>query len=333
MKKSLLGKILVIGIIILFVGASVISGLQNNSYSKQDTNNITSTFNNLDLNDGLVGYRSFDFRTAEDESNNDNDGTVHDAATVDGISGKAFDFDGINDYIAVHDDPSLEFGYNDFTISFWIKCTNILLKIQPISKDRGLDGYRSWRVLINTQSEVIFVTSDNGHNEDGHQIFGGTVDANLQNNIWYHIVIVKDGTDAIFYVNGSVMNDDDTIYHSKIHDSSAKLHIGCRLGWEGYPIEHFPGVIDEVRIYNRVLSEDEIQELYINPARLETTILIGTIYNFNADAGNLMTFEALKLKSIKFNPFRFKKLDAGEKIKISEKFPWAVNSDFCLWSL
>ena len=323
MRNVCFKKALVVGINVLFIGASLVSAIDINSENKI----ITKGISQLNINDGLVGYWSFDFRTAEDESNNNNDGTVHGASEIDGISGKAFDFNGVNDYIAVPDNPSLEFGNNDITISFWIKCINTNLKTEPISKDRGLDGYRSWRVLIN-DAELRFVTSDNGHNEEGHQIFGGTIGANLQNNIWYHIVVVKDGTDAIFYVNGNVVNDDDTIYHSKIHDSSVKLHIGCRLGWEGYPIEHFPGVIDEVRIYNRVLSGDEIKELYVNPSGLKTTIMFGRVTNLNTDVGNLITFEALKLRCIQFFPFQVLQFSSGEKIKISEKYFGIVTPNF-----
>ena len=325
MQNKLLIKSLVIGISFLCVEASVVSNINNDIeiVSKMSKENI------LDVNEGLMGYWSFDFETAEDESGNNNHGTVHEAIVVDGISGRAFDFDGINDYIAVPDDPSLEFGYNDITISFWMKCSNTYLRTQPISKYRGLDDYRSWQVFIK-ERDINFFESDNGHDEDGHLVGSSTIDVNLQNNTWYHILVIKIGTDAVFYVNGNLVSDTDAAHHHSIYDSSVNLHIGCKLHWEGYRMEHFPGIIDEVRIYNRALSEDEIQDLYTNPAGLETTILIGTIYNLNADAGDLMTFEALKLRSIKFNPFQFKKLDAGEKIRISENYLGLFTATFAL---
>ena len=52
-----------------------------------------------DLNDGLIGYWSFDSGTADDDSGNDHHGTVYGASVVDGKSGKAFNFDGDDDYI------------------------------------------------------------------------------------------------------------------------------------------------------------------------------------------------------------------------------------------
>lgn len=59
---------------------------------------------------------------AKDESGYGNDGTIYGATWIDGISGKALAFDGVDDYVEIPDDGSLYF--NDFTFTFWAKTTS-----------------------------------------------------------------------------------------------------------------------------------------------------------------------------------------------------------------
>ncbi|WP_069471490.1 LamG domain-containing protein [Candidatus Marithrix sp. Canyon 246] len=83
----------------------------------------------------------------------------------------------------------------------------------------------------------------------------------IENNIWYHIVVIMDvlnnNTNKItFYVNGQKGSEKSTSY-SDLSDMP-KLYIG----YEGYGNRYFQGIIDDIRIYNRALSESEIKQLY-----------------------------------------------------------------------
>jgi len=57
---------------------------------------------------GLVAYYSFDDCSAKDLSGNGNDGIIYGAKCVDGKFGKALSFDGVNDYVEVPHDESLD---------------------------------------------------------------------------------------------------------------------------------------------------------------------------------------------------------------------------------
>jgi hypothetical protein len=75
-----------------------------------------------DLNDGLVGYWSFDDGTATDQSGNGNDGTIYGATLVAGISEQALDFDGSNDYVLIPHDSTINFEQtDDFSVVLWFK--------------------------------------------------------------------------------------------------------------------------------------------------------------------------------------------------------------------
>jgi hypothetical protein len=80
----------------------------------------------------------------------------------------------------------------------------------------------------------------------------------------------------------------------------------------------FEGIIDEVRIYNRTLSEDEIIDIYEKP--FKTYIFMGKIRNLNATPVNYITFEAEKLKIISFSPLQFFHYYSGEKIIVLDEY-------------
>jgi len=115
MRNELWTKGLVFGIILLFIGVSVVPSIgsiieKSNSNSVIDDisiNTIHKSESNenppIPLDDGLVGYWSFNEGSgtiAHDYSGNGNDGTINGGATwVAGISGYALSFDGFNDYL------------------------------------------------------------------------------------------------------------------------------------------------------------------------------------------------------------------------------------------
>ena len=74
------------------------------------------------INSGLVAYYSFDNihgNILKDDSGNGHDGVIYgNPKVVEGIKGKALEFDGIDDYVKLSDDP---FDLQTFTIALWIK--------------------------------------------------------------------------------------------------------------------------------------------------------------------------------------------------------------------
>ncbi len=85
--------------------------------------------------------------------------------------------------------------------------------------------------------------------------------AALLPNTWYHLVATYDGSSVKFYVNGQFQNSADK--SDLIDTSTGNLYIGDYGGSLGSSAYNFKGIIDEVRIYNRALSEEEIKAHYL----------------------------------------------------------------------
>ncbi len=219
------------------------------------------------LNDGLVGNWTFNGQdmdwsstTAEalDRSGNSNNGNVVNGATpVIGISGQALDFDGVDDYILVGDNDSLD-GHTSMSWSFWVNISSDGNNKKIINKYTGSSGKRSYYIYIKSNEDLTLLVSSNGSNYEFK-----TAQTNLLLNQWYHIVVVFDGGVFDTYVDGSVVSDDgDFSTHTSIYAGSDNLQIS------GSGVTSLlSGLIDEVRVYDRALSVDEVGELYRAGAR------------------------------------------------------------------
>jgi hypothetical protein len=212
------------------------------------------------INDGLVAYYPFE-DDATDVSGNGNNGVPSVGIIyTNGIVGQAASFDGSN-YIDVQENTNLD-GFNNFTLSLWVQPRTTLTagtgRQDFLYKGIAVTGGAPWAVMYNDgndgritcsvvgQSDIIL----NGWTEYYTALTGGE---------WYHIAITYDGTDMVMYFNG---NDEGTYVprnlSGQIVDNANKLRIGARTDNRYF----FDGAMDEVRIYNRTLTSDEIYKLY-----------------------------------------------------------------------
>ena len=198
----------------------------------------------VDLERGLVAYYSFDDCSAKDLSGNENDGIIYGAKCVDGKFGKALSFDGVNDYMEVPDSPSLDIT-DEITIEAWayLKSTNAEALVAK-NENVIVTGFWSNRTHLRLGSDTVY---------------GSTVTTGQ----WYHyIATIKDiGSyrELKIYLNGVLDVSKETTEDFVIN--SNPWTIGQE--WDnGNPSDFFNGIIDEVRIYNRALSEEEIRALY-----------------------------------------------------------------------
>lgn len=312
MQNNVIKKSIICGIILLFFGVGVVPGIGNDI---EKVNNVSDS-DILNVNNGLVGYWSFDEISdiiTPDESGNGNDGEIYGAIEKNGISGLAMEFDGVNDEVIVPNDSSLNFhNTNQFSISLWIKREGSLIEGAEALISKGTLAYQEgYNLYILTDDTLSFGI------RDGSSSYFDNSTTEIGDSDWHHIVVVWDGTTKFFYIDGEL--DKSVLLGAiTIADDSKPLEFAAHWGYTDNN-NPFHGIIDEIRIYDRALSKSEIKELYGNPGNLVPTFIFGKISALETGVGNLMILKAEKLRVIQFSPFQFLQYTSGEKIKISEQ--------------
>lgn len=220
-------------------------------------NNFGELNSTLSPNATLVAYWKFDEGSgtvANDSSSYGNNGTLMNGPTwVDGISGKALSFDGVDDSVKVPDSDSLDI-QGPLTIMAWLYPRRVPLWFES---------------FVNKYLNYMFQTTESGTGLRltfvDHAI--DSPDNILKVNEWQHVAGVWDGNYFRLYVNGIEIANQ---YEGPATPpaSSYPLFIGC----EGYHSQdcfwqYFDGLIDEVKVYNRALSAEMVKaEFEILPA-------------------------------------------------------------------
>jgi len=211
--------------------------------------------------DGLVAYYPFD-GNANDYSENKNHGTEFGGFSyTDGIIGRAVSLDGVDDYV-VSRFPVTSDSAEDRTICAWIymKSTGRGRGIVHMTHyDRG--NYTAIGTLHNhsdsiSKDSVIYF--GNGRKETSVAITKANV---FKLDRWYHLAGVVKNHKLKLYIDGSLDQTHQVIFgrggHAVMKD---KIVIGKYVHPKA-PNPYFHGIIDEVRIYNRALTNSEIREL------------------------------------------------------------------------
>lgn len=227
------------------------------SYSSSNIN-ITQEngFTHLNLSDDIILYSPFNTNqstTAYDYSNKSNNGVITNASWIsDGIIGGAYTFNG-NNSIINYSKPLIP-GSSNFTLSFWMNHFSSSA-IEGIVAQYVSSGSSRFAILIN-QNEAGGVYSENTLN-----IFGADGLAmsfnNVLPNLYYHVVIARNGSDVRLYLNGSLVDLDGGVGNILQTD----FVLGRLPTLTPY---FFNGTIDDVIIFNRTLNDTEIQSIYNN---------------------------------------------------------------------
>ena len=209
---------------------------------------------------GLVGHWNLDSESYNpatkrftDKSAFSNHGTSANAAgfTADhmGQADRAMTFNGTSDYVDAGNGASLQFGLSDITISMWIKVNPSSLVSGLLAK--GGDVGRFWIVY---SPNTLRINSYFGAGLD----FWLDSNINVNNNAWHHVVgtFDRDGYEKI-YVDGIYSTQQDISAASSIVWNPSDS-----VSFSPGTYNFFSGSIDEVRIYNRALSAEEILAQY-----------------------------------------------------------------------
>jgi RHS repeat-associated protein len=203
---------------------------------------------------GMVAAYGFDEgsgSTVADTSGTGNGGTISGAAwTAAGKFGSALDFDGVDDSVAVADAGSLDLT-TGLTLSAWVKPHAISGDWQHVlAKEHGAAD-----AAYALKADGNFSRPDIGlKRSDGNWYYANGTSA-LSSNQWAHIAGTWDGQTLRLYINGTWVRS--TSMSGSLLVSNGALRIGgtAALGAS----EFFDGLIDEVRVYNRQLTLEEIQ--------------------------------------------------------------------------
>ena len=217
------------------------------------------------VKDGLVSYWTFDTADVKGDTVKDaiggNDGTIVGAPKHGaGKFGQAFEFSGKPDVIDIGapDDGSLDFGdVQDFSMAAWIKVDKApeLDGNQSTIVSKG-DGGGNARILWKINTTKVSVTLS--HIPDGPTShFLGVKD--VTDGKWHHVLFVADRSAGTrLYIDGKFDSEGDESDEVDINTES-RMYIGASVRVGEVTRRYFEGLIDEVGIYDRALTEDEVE--------------------------------------------------------------------------
>jgi hypothetical protein len=273
---------------------------------------------------GLIGWWPFN-GNANDESGNGNNGTVNGATlTTDrfGNVNKAYSFDGLNDWIEVPNSTSLNSASSIISISTWFNINDWFNISQNntgwftiMSKSNSISSYGNYRTGFSRNANGVI----NVYSTLNSDVIGDTVSINL--NTWNHVTaIINDLTNqGSLFLNGTLIFQGPTEFTGWSTTNTLPLMFGIdRPGIVDYAF----GKLDDIGIWNRALSEQEINDLYnggicyeyvtvtdtliintgitgYNPITYMNTLKIWpnpTNDHITIDAGNLITMNGYSIK-------------------------------------
>lgn len=241
----------------------------NRLYQLGGTTKINNTLRSQPSTEGsLVGHWTFDGKDmpnglAKDSSGQGNNGSMQNMSTstayVTGRMGQALHFDGADDLVNLSVSSALDLNSN-YTLSAWVnpdtitggttKAT-IIKRGSNASNNDPLAQY--WLRMNQAGGALAFVTAD------GTTAQTDTFDS-IPARAWSFILCTHDGSTKTCYINGVMTGSPVAVTVGAYTGAETVEAIGCTN--TGCSSGQFQGSIDDVRIYNRVLSLAEIQRLY-----------------------------------------------------------------------
>lgn len=208
---------------------------------------------------GLVGWWRMDEGTGSALTNGiplGAAGTVQGtAAWTGGTSGMGLTLDGTSNYVTFGDSATL-LGAVDFTASLWVR-------IQPgttggrLVQQRGPNINGQYAADVNSQGKVSFYVYNNGYQ------FNITTTQSVNDGKWHMLTFTREG------VNGRIHIDDVLAVSGSGSSAVALASNPFVVGRDQRGQNSYcPGTVDELRLYSRALSADEIAALYAEPANL-----------------------------------------------------------------
>ncbi len=259
-KSGLIYKTLVIGILTLFIGATVAPSISG--YNKKTSiQSVREAPDSSPLNDDFINsYWKFDEcigNIAHDSSGHEYDGTIYGATWVTGQSGCALDFDGTNDYVDLDSYAKYYLGFNktdDLIFSFYFKSSSTDKGIIYSSCRGDLYGYNpGFHIALASNGTIevqmwrqmcgLLTWSNNSYNDGS----------------WHYVEVYYNGISTIpqvyIYVDGIL----DTFYEKYVCAFYSDNFKYTQIGRNSYELnDYFDGIIDELKIIKYAGGNEQV---------------------------------------------------------------------------
>jgi len=212
----------------------------------------------VNLTNGLLAWYPFN-GNANDESGNGNDGTINGASlTADrkGNSNSSYSFDGVDDFIVMNSNNNeLDLFENCcLSIAAWINIDNTDKQYGIFTNSNYNETLQQYALKVESNSKLYFLSGDGLFESNGINYSTSNIDVSS----WTHVVVSYDGNTLKLYLNGS-LDFENEITDDFPETPSSSAFIGNSWGSNN---DLFPGRIDDIGIWNRALTDAEIQALY-----------------------------------------------------------------------
>ena len=224
--------------------------------------------------EGLIAYYPFN-GNADDESGNGNNGSVSGCAlTTDrfGASEGAYFFDGVNDFIQIGSDDTIKSNY--YSLCVWAKTvqTNKAAIFGAAYSTSSYSNY-GYELILNNNDEMA-LRADHYTAATGN--WGAYSSSAVNDGTWHFIVITYDGSTSKLFIDGELDASRNSSGYSsgsiRWSSSSPDFKIGQTLHTLRSGYSTYSGSLDDIRIYNRALSESEVEELYNEDGRTDCNV-------------------------------------------------------------
>jgi len=197
-----------------------------------------------------ISYWKFE-GNSDDETGANNGTIIGSPQFVPGQQGQGIEFDGTGDYINAGSDSSLSLS-SDFAISLWL---NGAMAQGDVILSKGSYNYLLYLYYRTDSQRFNFYVSMSGTDIDTWTTFAPSADT------WYHLVFVYN--DSTKTAKGYINGNEDTLLNTPtgsgtVTTNAINMRIGDHATYEGY----WDGIIDEVMIFDRALTSQEIQDIY-----------------------------------------------------------------------
>jgi hypothetical protein len=283
----------------------------------------------------LVAHYAFN-GNLKDDSGNGNDGSAVGVITyVPGPLGMAAVFNG-KSYVQANDNNSLDLG-KEFTFSLWLNGDSVEIeKAQGILTKLGSDLNAT--IPAYTVSERSMLPALQRYDASDNIGFGEvSADKRIDAHRWQLLTITYDGDSIRFFLNGELFSQKESAEGTRLAGSNGKLQIGMVTLVEGKVF--YNGRMDDLRIYNRALGQEEINGLYQAALAGPGGDLVAApkrmiaYFNFNGDAadssgwgnkgavvGNVGYVDSIAIKGALFDGKSFIEIADSDSLQLSDGY-------------